>query len=310
MDVDGRSSTKFDYLVERVSKKISLWKFSCLSQGGKLILMNSIIIAMASHVMALYLVPKGVLKRISSLFTKFFWASSMEKTPVYWRARTLLEKHTSEGGLSLRNVEKLNVALVGKQAWSIHNNPHCLVGRVVTGKYRYSPIIMARNGMTLGRVSLSFKSMVRAADKLNMGVGMLIGDGNNIDIEQDVWVRGEKVKKKIGANPSLRWVSDLLTSDGQWNPTTIWISFDGRTSRRILSLYVNDGSGEDEVVWKLSPNGYYFVKSGYALLMGRRREGRGNPSFWNFFWKMKILKPWKIFLWKLINRSLPSCTNL
>lgn len=64
MDVDGRSSRKFDFVVDRIKQKISSWKFITLSQVGKLILVNSIIVAMASHVLSLYLIPKGILKKI------------------------------------------------------------------------------------------------------------------------------------------------------------------------------------------------------------------------------------------------------
>lgn len=293
MDIDGRSTQKFEFLFEKISVKISSWKFLCLSQVGKLILINSIIVALASHVMALYLIPKTVLKEISSLFTKFWWATSLERKPIYWRARSLLEKHTTEGGLYMKNIEKLNIALMGKQAWRIHYNPQILVSKVVTGKYGASPIAKSRAQSQLGRVSWSFRSMVRASSNLGEGVGMRVGDGKFIDIERDAWVQGAKVKKKEGADPHLRWVADLLTSEGQWNPPKVWDSFDGHTARRILAIHVTKECKEDELEWIGSTNGIYSVKSGYAFLLGKNLERRVNPSFWKTFWKMKIMPTWK-----------------
>lgn len=52
MDVDGRASSKFSTIVEKINNKISSWKFSNLSPSGKLILINSVLIAMASHVLS------------------------------------------------------------------------------------------------------------------------------------------------------------------------------------------------------------------------------------------------------------------
>lgn len=78
MDVDGRSSHKFEFLIERITKKLSSWKFIAISQAGKLILVNSIIIAMASDVMSLFLIPRGSLKRITIFFTKFLRSSSID----------------------------------------------------------------------------------------------------------------------------------------------------------------------------------------------------------------------------------------
>lgn len=139
MDVDGRSSQQFEFIVERIAKTISSWKFITLSQAVKLILVNSIIVAMTSHVISLYMVPKKILRKITSLSTKFWWATSSDKRPIYWRSRALLEKHVPEGGLGIKNIEHLNTALVGKQAWRIHKNPQLLVSRVITRKIQGLP---------------------------------------------------------------------------------------------------------------------------------------------------------------------------
>lgn len=73
MDIDGRSSSKFDFLYERMVKKTSSWKFNNLSQAGKLLLINSIIIALSSHVLATYMLPKKEPydKPLHSVFLEF-----------------------------------------------------------------------------------------------------------------------------------------------------------------------------------------------------------------------------------------------
>lgn len=46
LDVDGRSLKLFDFIHEKIMNKITSWKFQLLSQAGRLILINSILIAM------------------------------------------------------------------------------------------------------------------------------------------------------------------------------------------------------------------------------------------------------------------------
>lgn len=114
MDVDGRSSSRFNELLERINSKIGSWKFANLSAPGKLILINSVLIAMASHILSIYSCPKRVLAKISSSLTKFWWASSSSKRPIYWRKSELLFAHKTDGGLGLKNVAILNNALNSK----------------------------------------------------------------------------------------------------------------------------------------------------------------------------------------------------
>ncbi|XP_021866236.1 uncharacterized protein [Spinacia oleracea] len=310
MDVDGRSSQKFEFLIDRIAKKLSSWKFISISQAGKIILVNSIIVAMASHVMSLFLIPRGSLSRITSLFTKFIWSTSMDRKPIYWRSRALLEKHKEQGGLGVHNIKNLNTALVCKQAWRIQNNPQSLVARILLGKYKKSPILIAQNNGILGRVSWSFRSMVRAASNLKLGMGMLVGDGSNIDIERDTWVHGQRVQKKEGVSPNVKMVADLLTDDLKWKSSLVWSCFESNTAKNILAIHVSARNLEDEVIWNSLTKGSYSVREGYALLQNQLTVQGDSPSFWKKIWKMKIIPNWKLFMWKILNKALPSCTNL
>ena len=103
-------------------------------------MINSILVAITAHILALYLLPKKILGKISSLCLKFFWAGVKDKRPIYLKKREVLERHKAEGGLGLRNALKLNQAMVIKQAWRIHNNMNTLISRLIIGRYGGSPI--------------------------------------------------------------------------------------------------------------------------------------------------------------------------
>lgn len=115
MDIDGRSSSKFTSILERINSKIGSWKFCNMSPSGKLLLINNVLIALASHILSLYICPVLVLRKISSTLLKFWWANSPSRKPIYWRKKELIFTHKSQGGLGIRDVESLNKSLVAKQ---------------------------------------------------------------------------------------------------------------------------------------------------------------------------------------------------
>lgn len=87
---------------------------------------------MASHILAIYMCPRHILKKITSSLTKFWWASSS--------AKEVLFANKLQGGLGMKDVENLNKALLARQGWRMNANPHLLVSRVFRGKYGNDPI--------------------------------------------------------------------------------------------------------------------------------------------------------------------------
>lgn len=57
MDVDGRTLNIFQELHQKVDATITSWKFSHLNLARKMILINNILVAYSSYVMATYMFP-------------------------------------------------------------------------------------------------------------------------------------------------------------------------------------------------------------------------------------------------------------
>lgn len=121
LDVNGAKTRKFANLVTKIQNRIDTWKFIHLSAPGKLILINAILSALSTHIISIYKIPKTITNKINSTLLRFWWKSDKDRKPIYWRKRSVLEKHKCEGGLSLRNMEAANDSLLVKQAWRIHS---------------------------------------------------------------------------------------------------------------------------------------------------------------------------------------------
>ncbi|KAL2925976.1 hypothetical protein RDABS01_020076 [Bienertia sinuspersici] len=273
MEVDGRNTGTFNQIHDRVIQCISSWKYSCLSPATRSILINSILVALAAHIMSIYLLPQKVLKKISSTITKFYWGGNGQTKPIYWKNRDTLELRKEEGGLGLRNMTSLNQALLFRQVWRISKNPHTLASRVIRHKYGKDPLAIARDGKNIRNASWAMKSMVNCARALKSGCEMRIGNGRATKIQEEVWAGKELVTfrdRAIGNQVEKpKFVSDIIVGQS-WNVNKIWNLFDRDSAQRILSTYLPKEGKEDEMIWLQEENGDYSIKSGYWFSQSQR----------------------------------------
>ncbi|XP_010687249.1 uncharacterized protein LOC104901378 [Beta vulgaris subsp. vulgaris] len=314
MEVDGRTTSVFNDITTKTAYKILTWKFSTLSQAGKLILINTILTALASSIISIYLLPVKTTRNITSLLLKFWWSSSMEKKPIYWRKRELLEKHKFLGGLSFRNVAHVNKALLFNQAWRIHKNKGSLIHKLYTAKYKKDPIQMVMDNEEPKNGSYAFRSLFQASKAFKEGLYKKLGNGRSIRIDNDRWHVNISPKPKVPEIHESReryvWVSDLIDQNKKWKPSVIWDLFHTRDAREIFATHIPHQEIEDEIGWTQTKSGNYTAKSGYWFLNEGQRDQVTPSNSWTRLWKSDIFPKWKLFLWKIFNKALPTTDNL
>ncbi|KAL2901420.1 LINE-1 reverse transcriptase-like protein [Bienertia sinuspersici] len=309
---------QLDFIVDRIQQKISSWKFSQISQTGRIIVINVILTTLASHIMGNMLIHKRIIKRINSIVMAFWWrgGGKKETKPIHWVKRTCLEKRKDEGGLGIRNLESFNIALCARQAWRIHNNPQLLVSRVIRNKYKASPIVLARQDSNLATSSWGMRSMVNSAAKLKDGIGTQIGNGKSTKIWSGKWVYGDNPKGKqqdpgteltrLGEETT---VDALIDTNGEWNWQVIDHNFNPQTCNLIKSMDPPTEATEDYLYWTGTKNGIYSVKTGYRV-QNSGTTHRNTDTFWTHFWKRTPFEKWKLFIWKIMNKAIPTKDNL
>jgi hypothetical protein len=71
--VGADRSDCFEHFIEQIIQRINGWKEKQLSIGGKEILLKAVAQAIPIYAMSVFLIPKGVWKKMMDAISKFWW---------------------------------------------------------------------------------------------------------------------------------------------------------------------------------------------------------------------------------------------
>jgi len=264
----GKSKEKtFNYLKDRVWKRIQGWKEQSLSKAGKEVLIKSVAQAIPSYAMSCFDLTKTLCDAISSMICRFWWAQQDNEHKMHWLSREVLCTRKEKGGLGFRDLNLFNLALLARQGWRLLTSPDSLCVRVLRAKYfPDGDLLNVQEGPGM---SYSWRSIVRGVKALKDGLIWRVGDGTNINIWLDPWIpdgvtrrpitpRGQTLLTKVSA------LIDPIT--GTWDRVLIEEVFWEEDWKRILSIPIKQGM-DDLIAWHFDRKGIFSVKSAYHNLV-------------------------------------------
>lgn len=63
-------------MIDSINAAIANWNMANISKAGKIVLINSVLMATPTYYLSVYLIPDSVLNRTSQIARKFLWAKS------------------------------------------------------------------------------------------------------------------------------------------------------------------------------------------------------------------------------------------
>lgn len=113
---------EYSPLLEKIISKFNGWAVKSLSFAGRSQLIASVIYGSVNFWMSTFMLPKGCIRKIDSLCSRFLWSGSIDthsKAKVAWSTVCLPKK---EGGLGLRKLSVWNTTLCLRLIWLLFSN--------------------------------------------------------------------------------------------------------------------------------------------------------------------------------------------
>ncbi|XP_021980836.1 uncharacterized protein LOC110876986 [Helianthus annuus] len=253
---------------EVFESRLSLWKASVLSIGGRVTLIKSVLG---------YKAPVGVLNKLESMIRKFLWGGSGGDNKLNWVVWDRVASPINCGGLGIRNLDSINRSLLLKWAWRYKTEKDSLWVKVISAVHndRMSwdllPIVASLGGVWKNITKVVACPIV-AGDKLRNFMRGNVGDGFGICFWLDPWLcnnalkdcfpnlfRLEKDKKCLVRdrivrpiqNPEARWEwkhpPDSNVELAEWLDLNLKLREVGLSEQKDKWSWLGDESGEFSV---------------------------------------------------------------
>ena len=176
----------FNYIKERVWRKLQGWEGKLLSQVGREVLIKSIIQAIPTFAMGYFKLPIGLCHEIEAMLKKIWWGQHRDRRKIQWIRWEELTKSKLIGGMGFKDLILFNDALLAKQTWWLLTNTKSLFYKVFKAKFLPHWSILYAKESIAG--SYAWKSIIKGRDVILNGAFWRVGDGRSIKIWQHWWL--------------------------------------------------------------------------------------------------------------------------
>ncbi|KAJ4769074.1 RNA-directed DNA polymerase (reverse transcriptase)-related family protein [Rhynchospora pubera] len=318
VSLSGRTSARKtgQMLLERMWSKLAGWKCSMLSHAGRLVLIKSVLTSLPVYYMHTVRIPKGLIDQMMSLIAKFFWGKIDKSRYMSFISWKKVCTKIEEGGLGVKDLHKFGEALYLKNVWALMGQESKIWVDICRAKY-YPQIGFWGAKNTRGATQL-WKEATKVRENLKEDVCWDIFNGKKAPAVSQPWFPGWQIQGNVAKVDSKLTVGDLLDSQSnQWKGGQLVRLFGLQAASQIMNQAKAPDPTlhlDDRLIWKKVKTGRYTVKEGYAWLKGMEGDGGiayRNEPHWQRIAKLKNVVPKvKIFLWRLLSKTLPIAQNM
>jgi ribonuclease HI len=318
----GASKKKeFEYIKEKIWRRIQGWKEKLLSRAGKEILIKAVAQAIPTYAMSCFDLTKALCEEISTMICRYWWDQQEGQNKCHWLSWEKLSSNKSTGGLGFRDLHIFNLAMLARQSWRLLKCPDSLCATIL--KAKYFPQCSILEATPKQGMSYTWRSILKGCQLMKEGLVWRVGNGESIAIWNDPWIpRGTTRRPSTPRGQSiLTTVSDLINPvTEQWDEDLLRDHFSVEDVQDILMIPIRPEM-QDEIAWHYEKKGVLSVKSAYQLGVSLRDEGlsrnasssSSTPSqsqTWKSIWNQKLPGRVLIFLWRFTHNSLPTKLNI
>ena len=181
-----RTTNSYQFLVDKIQKRIEGWQAKYLSMAGKAALIKETVASITIYVMQTTLLPQKISQQIDKMSCKFLWGNTAPCCGCHTINWTTITLPKEDGGLGTPSTHRLNRAILMNQAWRLYTNPNMICTQVLKAKYfphttLFSSTRHMRGSHIWQLLSIGIKLLLE-------GMSWIVRDGQTILIWKDQWL--------------------------------------------------------------------------------------------------------------------------
>ncbi|GLT68412.1 hypothetical protein SLA2020_406460, partial [Shorea laevis] len=323
-----RNLSTWTPVVDCLRRKLSNWKCESLSFGGRIVLLNAVLSSIPVYFFSTMRAPRKVIKLLSSIQRTFLWGGNGGDRKIAWVRWEKVCTSRKDGGLGVKDLDRFNMALLGKWRWRLVMEKEALWNRVVEAKYG----IHGRRDWEGREVKINSSHWWKALWKLDKergsyegwmynGLVKTVGEGNDTLFWHEKWCGEVPFREKFNrlfrlAEDKEAFVKNMGEwRNGEWTWKWSWSrELLGRENtllqdlNRLLHGSKLEQGQQDSWRWKHESKGTYSTKSAYILLSSSNRETESR--MFSMLWNNKVPLKVSAFVWKAMQNRIPTGDNL
>lgn len=203
------------------------------------------------------------------MMNSFWWGSKRNRGGgINWLHQDTLCKPKSVEGMGFKKLHNFNLAMLGKQGWSLLSKPNSLVVKVL--KAYYFPKTSFVDAGVGYNPSYALRSIMAAKDVVIQGSRVQIRNGQSVLIGKDPWLldmENRFVTSGLNVNISNARVSSLMESEHCcWDHDAVTDIFGMWDRDLILQIPLSFRRNYDLWYWLAYPRGSNTIYNCYKLL--------------------------------------------
>ncbi|KAJ0497883.1 hypothetical protein HanOQP8_Chr13g0484851 [Helianthus annuus] len=189
-------------VLDEFDKRLSLWKASVLSIGGRLTLLKAVMEALPSYYFSLFKAPGAIIKKLEAKRRNFFWGGNEDKNKLNWVKWNKVCAPKEAGGLGLTPLRDANIALLSKWWWRFKIQPDTLWNKVIRAFHsnnRSWPVLPFSRGLSGVWSTIAKLGNYLAYTNLNLNNMLIgvVGKGDKIRLWLDPWVSSQPLRNSF-----------------------------------------------------------------------------------------------------------------
>ncbi|CAN1816832.1 Putative ribonuclease H protein At1g65750 [Linum perenne] len=199
--------------------------------------------------------------------------------------------------------------MVGKQGWKLLTNQDALVTKIF--KAKYFPKVDFLSTTLISNPSFVWHGILKTQGLLKQGFRWRIGNGRRTRVWADPWLKEEGRRHVI--SPVREGLENLhveelwIPGTRSWDEELLEELFVPQDVEAILRITPSSDNEEDTMIWHVSTDSAYSVKSAYKEVMERvyDRQQLKVQGAWKQLWELNLPPKTLHFTWRVGRGILP-----